>query len=199
MKNPMNDEDYDGNDEQIDDLKELADGLIAADLFFQELLDSVETLTGIADEHGPRTLADLMYLQHAILKNGFIDHYPGESKVLEIARALPSGERWTKFIKVEFLAEIEKGSIEDEIPPGTSGKLVTLDGEEIEGTLENLTGTAIVSSATRNADGSIEMDYEGSTDIDWNTQTTVKRDGEILFVTASCRFVPQSQVKLVKE
>ncbi len=64
----------------------------------------METLTGIADEHGPRTLADLMYLQNAILSSGFIDHYPAESKVLEIASGLPSGEQWSKFIQVAYLA-----------------------------------------------------------------------------------------------
>jgi hypothetical protein len=79
-------------------------GKRAAALFFQELLDSVETLAGIAAEHGPRMLADLMYLQNAILSGGFIDHYPDESKVLEIASALPSGEQWSRFVKVEYLA-----------------------------------------------------------------------------------------------
>jgi hypothetical protein len=79
-------------------------GKHAAAMFFHELLDSVETLTSIAVEHGPRTLEDLMYLQNAILSGGFIDHYPSESKVLEIANAMPSGEQWSKFIKVKHLA-----------------------------------------------------------------------------------------------
>jgi hypothetical protein len=79
-------------------------GKYAAAMFFQELLDSVETLTCIAEEHGSRTLADLMYLQNAILNGVFIDHYPDESKVLDIASALPSGEQWSKFIQVEYLA-----------------------------------------------------------------------------------------------
>lgn len=79
-------------------------GKRAAALFFQELLDSVDTLAGIAAERGSRTLADLMYLQNAILSGGFIDHYPDESRVLEIASALPSGEQWSSFIKVEYLA-----------------------------------------------------------------------------------------------
>ena len=70
----------------------------------RELLDSVETLTGIANEHGARSLADLMFLQQAILSGGFIDHYADESKVLEIAQGLPSGEQWVKFIKVEYMA-----------------------------------------------------------------------------------------------
>ncbi len=78
-------------------------GKRAAAMFYQELLDSVETLAGIAAAHGSRTLADLMYLQNAILSGGFIDHYPDESRVLEIVRALPSGEQWSRFIKVEYL------------------------------------------------------------------------------------------------
>lgn len=77
-------------------------GSAQARLFMRELLDSVETLTGIADEHGAQTLSDLMYLQNAILSGGFIDHYPGESSVLDIAAALPSGDLWTKFIKISF-------------------------------------------------------------------------------------------------
>jgi len=86
--------------ERLNDLS----GQHAATVFFKELLDSVDSLTGIAVEHGSRTLADLMYLQNAILGGGFIDHYPDESKVLEIASALPSGSQWSTFIKVEYLA-----------------------------------------------------------------------------------------------
>jgi len=87
-----------------DDEERKAQGHERARLFMQELLDSVETLSSIAEQHGARTLADLMYLQNAILSGGFIDHYPGESKVLEIARDLPSGRQWSKFIAVEYLA-----------------------------------------------------------------------------------------------
>lgn len=72
-----------------------------AALFLKELLDSVETLTGIAEEHGPRTLADLVYLQAAILNDGFIDHYPGESRVPELVQRLPSGRLWMQYIKTE--------------------------------------------------------------------------------------------------
>lgn len=75
-----------------------------AKLFMQELLNSVETLTGIAEQHGASTLANLMYLHSAILEDGFIDCYPNECKVLDIARSLPSGDLWVKFIKVEYMA-----------------------------------------------------------------------------------------------
>lgn len=88
---------------QDDELRK-AQGKSSARLFMQELLDSVETLSGIAEQHGARTLADLMFLQNAILSGGFIDHYPGESNVLEIASGLPSGRRWSKFIAVEYLS-----------------------------------------------------------------------------------------------
>ena len=74
-------------------------------LFWEELLDSVESLTAIADQHGPRTLADLFYLQNAILSGGFIDHYPGESNVLGIVRMLFSTAKWERYIKVEYLAQ----------------------------------------------------------------------------------------------
>lgn len=87
-----------------DDEVRKAQGKSSASLFMQELLDSVETLSGIAEQHGARTLADLMYLQNAILSGGFIDHYPGESKVLEIASGLPSGGQWSQFIAVEYLS-----------------------------------------------------------------------------------------------
>jgi hypothetical protein len=69
-----------------------------ASLFMQELLGSVETLTGIAEEHGPRTLADLMYLQAAILEGGLIENHPEDSAVMQIVSGLPSAARWTKFI-----------------------------------------------------------------------------------------------------
>ncbi len=74
-----------------------------ATLFWRELSESVESLTELADQHGPRTLADLMYLQNAILSGGFIDHYPGESNVLEVVKALPSAERWLQFVTAEEL------------------------------------------------------------------------------------------------
>lgn len=78
-----------------------------AALFMQELLDSVETLLGIANEYGTRTLVDLMYLQAAILDGGFIDQWQEESSAMEIASGLPSGERWAKFIKIEHMTQRE--------------------------------------------------------------------------------------------
>lgn len=75
--------------------------------FFSELLDSVETLGGIAEQHNTRTLADLMFLQQAITTHGYIDHFPGESKVFDIVSALPSGQQWLKYIRTELTASPE--------------------------------------------------------------------------------------------
>lgn len=78
--------------------------------FMDELIDSVESLTVIAEVHGARTLADLMYLQQAILNKGFIDHYPEESFVLDIAKRLPSGAIWSRYVKTEYMTSPVKQS-----------------------------------------------------------------------------------------
>lgn len=78
----------------------------SARLFWQELLDSVESLTAIADRHGARTLADLFYLQNAILCGGCIDHDPDESSVLEVVRTLFSAAQWERHIKVDYPAPV---------------------------------------------------------------------------------------------
>ncbi len=74
-------------------------GKPAATQFFAELLDSVESLTGIADEYGARTLADLMYLQNAILSGGFIESYSDESSVVEVVSVLSSAAQWLRCIQ----------------------------------------------------------------------------------------------------
>lgn len=86
-------------------------GVEPAQAFMVELLNSVETLGGIADAHGARTLADLMYLQQAILTGSFIDHYPDESAVLAIVQLLPSGPQWAGFIKVDAGADALHGKV----------------------------------------------------------------------------------------
>lgn len=70
-----------------------------ASLFMEELLASVETLAGIVDQFGVRTLADLMYLQAAIVAGEHIDLWADKSSVLEVVRALPSAQRWGQFIR----------------------------------------------------------------------------------------------------
>lgn len=93
--------DHDGhplidNKTSVERKADRADQAIA---FMDELLDSFETLSGIAEQFGSRTLTDLIYLQAAILKGEQIDHWPDESPILEVVRALPSASDWTQAIK----------------------------------------------------------------------------------------------------
>ena len=76
-------------------------GAGAAQLFFNELLEHNETLAGIADQHGVRTLADVIYLQNAILDGSFIELFPDESAILTVVEALPSAAIWRGFIKLD--------------------------------------------------------------------------------------------------
>jgi hypothetical protein len=73
-------------------------GAASAKAFFVELLDSVESLSAVSDEHGPSALAQLMYLQTAILNGTEIELYGSEAEKLAFVRALPSGERWWKHV-----------------------------------------------------------------------------------------------------
>lgn len=73
----------------------------AFEAFWDELNDSVETLTQIGEVDGQQTLADLMYLLAATARNSYISFYPGQSKALEMVQALPSAERILPFIAVE--------------------------------------------------------------------------------------------------
>lgn len=89
----------DASNEEMTQIVDTMNGKDAANRFVFELLSSVETLTSIADEHGGRTLADILYLQNAILNNTSIPAYP-DSNVVEIVKSMPSAERWLTFVKM---------------------------------------------------------------------------------------------------
>lgn len=57
-------------------------------------------------------------------------------------------------------------------------------GARIVGTLENLTGIALITGASAPATAGAPFDLHllGSTDIDWNSQHSITRNGERLFV-----------------
>jgi hypothetical protein len=75
---------------------------LAADAkqFNAELLDAVETLTGIAEQHGALALANVVYLQAAILKGGLIELTRDEAENFAFVRDLPSGGRWWQSVKL---------------------------------------------------------------------------------------------------
>jgi len=68
--------------------------------FFRELLDSVETLSGIAEEYGSDVLATLMYLQSEIVKGDGGIEVSHDSPVIKLVGALPSAHEWQEYIEV---------------------------------------------------------------------------------------------------
>ena len=62
-------------------------------------------------------------------------------------------------------------------------KLYAPDGVEIVGTVEIVpaVSTFAADSVTRTPSGTFEFDYTGNTDVYWNGQRTVVRDGQRVF------------------
>ena len=69
------------------------------------------------------------------------------------------------------------------------------NGEHILGTLEALSAVAIISGVKE--DGTIE--YEGSTDIFWDDQKTVIKDGERVFVDPNGNLFLESQLTITED
>jgi hypothetical protein len=68
--------------------------------FHDELLLSVEALSGIAEQHGVVALANVNYLQTAILRGGNIELSSKDEGQLAMLRSLPSGEQWLKHVTI---------------------------------------------------------------------------------------------------
>jgi len=69
-----------------------------------------------------------------------------------------------------------------ENPKGEAARLVAPNGCEIKGTLETLSGVALIFELSRAADGTVNFEYEGETKIWWDEQKTVRRHGNAVFV-----------------
>ncbi len=80
-----------------DPLKELA-GAQQAAVFFRELMDSFETLDGVAVEYGESVVPQLLYLQNAILTDSRIDLWQDvDEGVRKAIGRLPSAEKWLAY------------------------------------------------------------------------------------------------------
>ena len=88
----------------------------------------------------------------------------------------------------------------DRVEPGASGDIYTMDGERVRGTLETIPGTANVTRATRKPDGTLVVEWEGYTDVDWAGQRTQHRaNGDKLYVTEGGDTVRESELVLIPE
>lgn len=70
-----------------------------ASRFVEELLASVETLGGVAEEHGVEGLAFLFYLQAAIVNGSFVDADEKGAPLIELVKRMPSAGEWVKHIQ----------------------------------------------------------------------------------------------------
>lgn len=91
-----------------------------AKLFYEELMDAAESFGAIVEVHGQRTMADLFYLQNAILSGTGFDLWPNESQVLEVVRNLPSADRWASYMipqerRIEAVQHIPANSLREVI------------------------------------------------------------------------------------
>lgn len=69
-----------------------------------------------------------------------------------------------------------------ENPKGEAARLVAPNGCEIKGTLETLSGVALIHELSRSADGTVTFECEGETKIWWDDQRAVVRRGKTVFV-----------------
>ncbi|GBO88730.1 hypothetical protein [Marinobacter salsuginis] len=62
-------------------------------------------------------------------------------------------------------------------------EFVSPQGNEIIGTLETVPGVALIDMDSASLEGdTLQFDYDGQTDIQWNEQKTVRRSGHRVFV-----------------
>ncbi|KND54879.1 hypothetical protein BVER_04087 [Candidatus Burkholderia verschuerenii] len=95
-----------------------------------ELLDSVETLAAIADQHGALALANIVYWQMAILNDTYIELSPDEAELLWFVRNLPSTDRWWARVQLTIPPSAENRFPRDFHAAGErpSGSLRAADG-----------------------------------------------------------------------
>jgi hypothetical protein len=78
----------------------LQNGPLAA-RFANEVLNAVESLCAVAEQHGVRTLADLFYLQTAILEGTHVQFDALSAPISELVRTLPSASEWHRHFQFE--------------------------------------------------------------------------------------------------
>src|SRR5690242_11799851 len=73
--------------------------------------------------------------------------------------------------------------------------LVSKDGTRITGSFEQINGIANITDFDENGD----PNWEGGTDVDWDSQVSVQRDGEDIFVDEDGDKYLRSECRLMTE
>lgn len=80
---------------------------------------------------------------------------------------------------------------------GNRGEAYASDFTPLLGTWERVYGHAVLTSVKRDESDSLELDYEGSTEIDYNTQVTIHKNGERMWLSESMEEVAEPYVILM--
>jgi hypothetical protein len=70
---------------------------------------------------------------------------------------------------------------------------------KITSTLESLSGTCAIDAAVQLPDGTFDLLYCGYTEISWDEQKTVKRDGQRVFLGDNDQEYLESEIELIDE
>lgn len=74
------------------------EGAQLASRFHSEVMEQFETVASVGEQFGQRTVADLFYLQTAILRSGQMDAWP-QSSIIDVVEKLPSAEKWLTYTR----------------------------------------------------------------------------------------------------
>lgn len=74
------------------------EGAQLASRFHSEVMEHFETVASVGEQFGQRTVADLFYLQTAILRSGQMDVWP-QSSIMGVVDKLPSAEKWMTYTR----------------------------------------------------------------------------------------------------
>ena len=69
----------------------------------------------------------------------------------------------------------------------------------ISGTLDQVPAVAVVDGASLDADGRIDVDFAGGSNVDWDGQATVTRAGERIFIDENGEEVPETDIVLRRD
>ena len=75
-------------------------------------------------------------------------------------------------------------------------QLTAPNGKRIIGTSDLIPGVALISGATRNPDGTLELEWEGETTVLWDGQRTDRIEGERLYVDEEWNVWRESELTL---
>jgi hypothetical protein len=80
------------------------------------------------------------------------------------------------------------------LKPGTVYDVTGPNGEEITGTFDRLTGTALINGVAVNENGEREPEYAGTTEVHWNDQVNTFEGGERLYIDSDACMWRESQL-----